>query len=1853
VANKLKVWEIEDETGQVYQIEGPDDATDEELFAALNDHVSAPASTPVSPTEPNVGPVAASAPAGPSGVQPTQTAQRPVNDGAQFEMGVENMAAADVTDPEWMTTEERTRIGAMMDDPQYSFEQINQAVGELATQKGLPSVGIAGSREQLDAYRQSIAQGGERSLPGYEDWKSGLRAPEATATADSEFGRGYQDAAQYGTPGWIARTYHDWIGTGMDELRQRFPNATPDQLESLQEDVINYVQRGVREQNIKATENDGMVPWLAGQLLASAGVEDFVPGGQFVGQGARGVAKRAGVAAGVNTGADMGYQAGDIAAGVQDGYNVEQTLLAPVLGAGLHGAVEGSAAIARTVRRTREDPRPAPEPREAIPTPTSRKNSKAYRTEIAQTAQGIADHISDVADGWTNAPEFEVHQNFKAIEGVDNDAIGVTLPDGRVLINSEELLAQAESMRVSPEDMATAVTFHEALGHFGLSQKFGDDLDQLLINFIDNGSTTFRNKVDTWLENHKDAYLDSPMRDVRAAEELLAEWSEQGRMPVTFVNRITNLVKDFARQAGINLKFSEREIRTILGMAHNAVVNGKGRDVRANGFRYMYTGLAGNQVGPNERGFYEAPAGYEKAVQRGEAGESVSAGSQVHKDTGWFLGPDRRWRMEIDDSNAQYDLDFSEVGKDVSLTMEEVLDHPALFDLYPDLRQVRVIRQAPLLDIFRNFQGSFNPDTNTINISPHAKDPEGTLMHEIQHWVQDKESFSSGGNPSTALKRIPPKKLMKLSNKVIKYYRKEAEKLKIKAEAFKVAAKDPIVSHYTKMYGEWRKTMGLPSDSPEAMLAYKLMSTAQDDVYEHLTGIRNYNDIPKATRDEAFEIVYNAKPGKDGVSGLVEAAEEFETDAGNYTKIADDVAEALNRFENGLDANTGTLQDALSEAEGLPFQAYQHLFGEVEARDTANRRTMSEGERRQTTPYTSENEIEPNDYIFDRGLGPVEALSSEGPIDFTKIKNQRDFDKSMKEMQSRYEMVDRLHDAIKTNRFTPDSTDELVSIVQDYILAARVLEEDNPPGAHALGLVLNKTLDLLDDAINITHNRINGTANDNNRYMKKKAVSDEEAALNAKEILQGVLDNYEPTSRSWAEAKRAARDRGLTAKQIRKAKGIGDLDKRLFQYDAVADATDQKLVALHEKMNNGTFTVRDKAAYLETIYSYNELMGRIFDDQAEIGRALNAMKALDFTKRKITDLNKILEEFQGNNIKAFADDNIFNEFADQVRYLMETQNANGAHAMLKNVVKPYWWQYILSFRHAAMLSGLGTHAKNAADNAMMIARELEETAMALPGSLIRAPLRAAGLNVKDGVSPQEVAARMYGLLRSALDSNTYANTFTAFKEGHENTPHSSKIEMQDAHIPGVSKVQDALHAADTFFRSFHMNANLYTLGVRKARAEGFKGLAAFEEGSNLASNPTIDMIDEAKRLTDVALLVDTPSTPSAKLEAAKAIKPNMKAGEQLTAFVANLVFPFFRVTDRLLFQKLRRSPLAFLDHVTRQDLAAGGARMDIAIARMTYGSALIYYYWQAAGEGKTEGEAPSDYDKRQALEAGGYLPNSVKEDGKFVDASALNLSLLPADLQNSVAANIASIRKAYDTSKADADSTAEALGYAALSLFSVLASNSFAENISTYLEPFQASEGMSRDTAIANVAGGFASQFVPAAVRQYNQMYYDKSRRDTVGDKSIPDRIYGRVASAIPGLSNELPQRYDVYGDPMEYGRTASSISNYQNIKDDEVSTELQSLEATTESAVVVGAPSSFQHEGERITLTADGKQEWQRVQGYYLRYWMEEEIRSPEWRTMTTEEKIARVKEVRKDAYDETKQYMLPLLGVTPSEEE
>lgn len=128
----------------------------------------------------------------------------------------------------------------------------------------------------------------------------------------------------------------------------------------------------------------------------------------------------------------------------------------------------------------------------------------------------------------------------------------------------------------------------------------------------------------------------------------------------------------------------------------------------------------------------------------------------IWKETGWFRGPDKKWRWEIDDSKGKYNNDFEVVNaNDNKSSLEDHYENQELYDAYPDLRKTGY----ETADIGR-VDGMYNPKADNLIVSDKYKknkDDKGaeeTIIHEIQHIIQNKEGFSKGGNSELALKLI-------------------------------------------------------------------------------------------------------------------------------------------------------------------------------------------------------------------------------------------------------------------------------------------------------------------------------------------------------------------------------------------------------------------------------------------------------------------------------------------------------------------------------------------------------------------------------------------------------------------------------------------------------------------------------------------------------------------------------------------------------------------------------------------------------------------------------------------------------------------------------------------------------------------------------------------------------------------------------------------------------------------------------------------------------------------------------------------------------------------------------------------
>lgn len=120
----------------------------------------------------------------------------------------------------------------------------------------------------------------------------------------------------------------------------------------------------------------------------------------------------------------------------------------------------------------------------------------------------------------------------------------------------------------------------------------------------------------------------------------------------------------------------------------------------------------------------------------------------IRKTTGWHEGLEGMWRYEIDDSAAELTDDVKDNMPDLTaMRLDEVLQHDKLYEAYPQAADIPVVFR----DLKPKHHGEFDPILGRININKNdlPSEQRETVLHEVQHWVQKEEGFSTGANDNT------------------------------------------------------------------------------------------------------------------------------------------------------------------------------------------------------------------------------------------------------------------------------------------------------------------------------------------------------------------------------------------------------------------------------------------------------------------------------------------------------------------------------------------------------------------------------------------------------------------------------------------------------------------------------------------------------------------------------------------------------------------------------------------------------------------------------------------------------------------------------------------------------------------------------------------------------------------------------------------------------------------------------------------------------------------------------------------------------------------------------------------------
>ena len=745
----------------------------------------------------------------------------------------------------------------------------DQIVSDLGKEKfgETANTQVLKSPDQLRWYINHYREGGTLGI----NWDNQMPAP-STQSVDSPIDVLKNPAPLYPDDAMIRKATEaaSMEGDGLlQSIYRSVAGVNPDDVAS---------ERARREQFWKDQENRTEHPILDPVFGTIGTIAGGVDPTYFMAPGET-VAGRVLAQAGIQGARDVAAQALEVQQGLRKGIDPEQVLGSAVTGAAFEGAIHGLKHAPTAIHDVTGE----------VPY-TPKVDTPAYDLPFktpTQKAAAIAQHIDTLTGDWQNAPEFVVYKTKAALAKADPELWGALQRDGATRAPGffgEDSKVHIIAENVKDPAKISSLVYHEALGHAGLQEQFQSGLDDVLQSLYDTNHRV-RGYADAY--NAKYGVYTGPDAHLRASEEYLARQSENGPLTKSLMDKVVSYIRDFGRKnLGMDLRYTDREVRAILADAHSSIIHGKPEGIAdpygTAGNRYMYTGAMGEHS-------EESYGKLQDAMDREENGEDVGPGSQVHRDTGWFVAHDNHWRKEISDAPIEdkagnlvegvdhardfVDKYYQGQGKGFvehpPLPLPKVLDHPELYKLYPELRNVTVRSDASA-----GTDGSISG--NTIKIDPTAPDHLGTLLHEVQHWIQGKEGFAKGGNLTTGIKNMTPEHLGIVSRRVEKYYQDRINKYTNDGKKEPSSLMAPFVEHWK---GELKNIR------------------------------RNLNS-------------------DDSVVSVEEARKQ------------------------------------LASVTHLDRQAYDHLFGEVEARDTTNRKGLSPDQRKEVTPYTSEDDyIEPKDYI--------------------------------------------------------------------------------------------------------------------------------------------------------------------------------------------------------------------------------------------------------------------------------------------------------------------------------------------------------------------------------------------------------------------------------------------------------------------------------------------------------------------------------------------------------------------------------------------------------------------------------------------------------------------------------------------------------------------------------------------------------------------------------------------------------------------------------------------------------------------------------------------------------------------------
>lgn len=608
----------------------------------------------------------------------------------------------------------------------------------------------------------------------------------------------------------------------------------------------------------------------------------------------------------------------------------------------------------------------------------------------------------------------------------------------------------------------------------------------------------------------------------------------------------------------------------------------------------------------------------------------------------------------------------------------------------------------------------------------------------------------------------------------------------------------------------------------------------------------------------------------------------------------------------------------------------------------------------------------------------------------------------------------------------------------------------------------------------------------------------------------------------------------------------------------VLESSANELDGLFKLVNSGNATDIDKLKLRQQIAFHGLLQKGVKGMQTETARALAVFRIP--REGNAQAIRQVLDQFGG--------DAALSDLAKS--YLtLETQAARNAlvEKSMMSGVKDIWFTTYIN----GLLSSPVSHAKNIVGNAAFGLYQIPERAIAsLYSNILPDGVRSWGALVPgsadDKIALDEALTMVQSLRNGITEGLQLASK--AFKNNQPNDL-MSKIEdtrglnegmgaqLQrvtgaspdtwlgkglDYYATAVTLPGRLMMTEDEFFKGVLYRMELNTQITRRSKqvyrdaldngADEATALAKAEaEAINLFSNPPADL-DEA------ATLFAQKGTFTAELP------PALKALQNVFAHPAlKVIVPFFKTPANIGLQVIERTPFAPLSSQWREEIAKGGVYRDMALGKVTMGSALMATFAAASAEGQITGRGPGRKADREALMRTGWQPYSFKMGDEWVSYSGME----PVSALLAIAADYAE----YAQHEPDATKVEEVFLGATWGLYSYLKEQPYMQGVADVAKLIGSNQqgefdGKKIVDELAKQFGGFAIGGSPAGA--YSSLVagiermLDPTAKDTrasdlpMGVKGFAE-AFNKYRSRLPYFNEALPDQLNIWGDPIKQGQ--------------------------------------------------------------------------------------------------------------------